>query len=259
MAHQHSRVLYLGRNQSFADDLRAALCSQFVAPSHGVPTHSAVSHEAATNGKHSNRAENCDLSGQELLHMEVTSSQKSAMPIAQRLNPTLIVIEASNKADSRLRFCQWLRDRVPAASIVAIGSTVLPYRFEFDGILSAPIEPANVTHVISHLQPSRLAILQLGGVTLDIANRRVQTANGENILTPKESALLQMLMERAGTVVRRAEIINQIWETSYLDDTRTLDVHIRWLRRKVEVDPSAPEYLITRRGEGYFFRVPTPK
>ena len=246
MTHQHSRVLYLGRNQTFVDDLRAALCKQFVAPPH----------VALVNGKYDHGVGHCDDRGQECLHMEVVSSQKNAMPIAQRLNPTLIVIEASNKLDSRLRFCQWLRDRVPAASIVAIGSTVLPYRFDFDGILSTPIEPAEVSHVISHLQPSRLAILQLGGVELDISSRKVRTDIGENELTPKECALLQMLMERAGTVVSRAEIINQIWETSYLDDTRTLDVHIRWLRRKVEVDPSAPEYLITRRGEGYVFRVP---
>lgn len=246
MTHHHSRVLYLGRNQTFADDLRVALCNQFVAPPH----------YPAPNGKHSNGSDLRANSGQECLHMEVVSSQKNAMPIAQRLNPTLIVIEASNKSESRLRFCQWLRDRVPAASIVAIGSTVLPYRFEFDGILSTPIEHANVSHVISHLRASRLDILQLGGVELDISSRKVRTHIGESELTPKECALLQMLMERSGTVVRRAEIINQIWETSYLDDTRTLDVHIRWLRRKVEVDPSAPEYLITRRGEGYEFRVP---
>jgi DNA-binding response OmpR family regulator len=258
MAHPHPRVLYLGRNQGFVDDLRAALSSHFGASASDVPSQAGSAARAMENGKHPNGSAIGDNlhHGREILHMEVVSSQKNAMPIAQSLNPTLIVIEASNKPDSRLRFCMWLRERVPAASIVAIGSTVLAYRFEFDGILRTPIEPSDVSHVISQLRPSRLSTIKLGEVELDFTGRKVRTAIGENELTPKECALLQLLMERAGTVVRRAEIINRVWETSYLDDTRTLDVHIRWLRRKIEVDPSSPVYLITRRGEGYIFHDP---
>lgn len=244
MAHIYSRVLYLGRNQSNADDLRAILCRQFV---------------TSGNGKYTNGIGHADTAApsHDLLQMEVVSNQKSAMPIAHSLNPSLIVIEASNKPDSRLRFCLWLRERIPTASIVAIGSTILPYRFAFDGILHTPIEAGEVEMLISQLQPARPSVLRRGGVELDITGRRVTTEQGVHELTPKECALLHLLMERAGHVVRRAEIINQIWETSYLDDTRTLDVHIRWLRRKVEADPSDPQYLITRRGEGYLFRIST--
>jgi DNA-binding response OmpR family regulator len=58
-------------------------------------------------------------------------------------------------------------------------------------------------------------------------------------------------MENAGNVVSRQEIMQQIWDTDYMEDTRTLDVHIRWLRERIEQDPSAPQLLVTVRGRGY--------
>jgi DNA-binding response OmpR family regulator len=70
-------------------------------------------------------------------------------------------------------------------------------------------------------------------------------------MTPKQCALLQMLMVHHGNVVERSNIMQAIWETSYLEDTRTLDVHIRWLRERIEPDPSNPVYLKTVRGVGY--------
>jgi DNA-binding response OmpR family regulator len=60
-----------------------------------------------------------------------------------------------------------------------------------------------------------------------------------------------MLMMHHGIVVKRSKIMQAIWETSYLEDTRTLDVHIRWLRERIEPDPSNPVYLKTVRGVGY--------
>lgn len=242
MAHTHSRILFLGRNQSIANDLRTILGPDF---------------SAQRNGNHpGGMGEQQGSGGEVAVRLEVVSSQKSAMPLAQELNPSLILIEASNKPESRLRFCQWLRERLPSAAIVAIGSTVLPYQFEFDGVLRTPIDGNEVVRLFARLRPARAVTVRRGAIELDPVTRIVRTPMGESDLTPKESALLQMLMERDGALVRRAEIINRIWETSYLDDTRTLDVHVRWLRRKIEPDPSEPVYLITRRGEGYLFRVP---
>ncbi|MCX6043557.1 MAG: helix-turn-helix domain-containing protein [Chloroflexi bacterium] len=70
-------------------------------------------------------------------------------------------------------------------------------------------------------------------------------------MTPKQCALLEMLMLNHGKVVLRSDIMRLIWETSYLEDTRTLDVHVRWLRERIEPDPSSPIYLQTVRGVGY--------
>jgi DNA-binding response OmpR family regulator len=74
-------------------------------------------------------------------------------------------------------------------------------------------------------------------------------------MTPKQCALLQMLMAHQDRVVKRGDIMQAIWETSYLEDTRTLDVHVRWLRERIEPDPSRPTYLKTVRGVGYCLSV----
>jgi DNA-binding response OmpR family regulator len=63
--------------------------------------------------------------------------------------------------------------------------------------------------------------------------------------------LLKTLIEHQGEVIERNALFSQVWETDYTDDTRTLDVHISWLRRAIEVDPTAPKFLRTVRGVGY--------
>jgi DNA-binding response OmpR family regulator len=75
-------------------------------------------------------------------------------------------------------------------------------------------------------------------------------------LAPKEFDLLAMFMRHSGEVLPRSFLVREIWETDYLGDTRMLDVHIRWLRRKIEDEPSEPTYLRTVRGVGYRFEAP---
>jgi DNA-binding response OmpR family regulator len=70
-------------------------------------------------------------------------------------------------------------------------------------------------------------------------------------LTPKEFVLIKLFMTRAGQTVSRKTLMKEVWETDYLGDTRTLDVHICWVREKVEESPSKPQLLITMRGQGY--------
>jgi DNA-binding response OmpR family regulator len=74
-------------------------------------------------------------------------------------------------------------------------------------------------------------------------------------LTPKEFKLLYLLVENQGQILKRKTIMQEIWETDYMGDTRTLDVHIRWIREKIEENPSQPRHLITVRGVGYRFVV----
>ena len=69
----------------------------------------------------------------------------------------------------------------------------------------------------------------------------------------KEFELLSLLVARAGEIVTRADLFDEVWGTDWLGDTRTLDVHIRWLREKIEDDPSNPLYIQTVRGVGYRF------
>jgi DNA-binding response OmpR family regulator len=70
-------------------------------------------------------------------------------------------------------------------------------------------------------------------------------------LTPRLVHLLKTLIEHRGEVIERKALFSQVWETNYTDDTRTLDVHVSWLRQAIEADPDAPQFLKTIRGVGY--------
>ena len=96
--------------------------------------------------------------------------------------------------------------------------------------------------------------LCVDGITLDVEHSQVTGPNGAYHLTPLERRLLQVFMLHPGQVISRSRIMKDVWGTDYLDDTRTLDVHICWLRRKVEDDPSHPCRIITHRGLGYELR-----
>jgi DNA-binding response OmpR family regulator len=93
----------------------------------------------------------------------------------------------------------------------------------------------------------------VGEIRLDLAQRHVFKNAQKLELRYKEFELLSLLVSHAGEVVTRAEIFDKVWGTDWLGDMRTLDVHIRWLREKLEADPSAPRYIQTVRGVGYRF------
>jgi DNA-binding response OmpR family regulator len=97
------------------------------------------------------------------------------------------------------------------------------------------------------------AIIRIGAVALD-PNAHQVTREGQALqLTHMEYKLLKTLMEQSGRVVRRHDLMDQVWGDDWVGDTHTLDVHIRWLRKKIEVDPSYPRYIQTVRGVGYRF------
>lgn len=89
--------------------------------------------------------------------------------------------------------------------------------------------------------------------TLDLGRRQVVTGNGAQKLTPMLCQLLEVLIRNPDKVLNREFLMKEVWETDYLGDTRTLEVHICWLRKKIEEDPRHPRYLRTVRGVGYRF------
>ena len=98
------------------------------------------------------------------------------------------------------------------------------------------------------------AVLEAAGVRMDVERHQI-SVNGERIkLALKEFELLEMLLRNAGRVMPRGQLIDRIWGADYVGDTKTLDVHIKRLRTKIEPDPANPRYLITVRGLGYKFQ-----
>jgi two-component system response regulator RegX3 len=84
--------------------------------------------------------------------------------------------------------------------------------------------------------------------------RHVVSVDGEQVALPlKEFELLEMLLRNSGRVLTRGQLIDRVWGSDYVGDTKTLDVHVKRLRSKIEPDPSSPRYLVTVRGLGYKF------
>jgi two-component system phosphate regulon response regulator PhoB len=103
------------------------------------------------------------------------------------------------------------------------------------------------------LAPEQFPLLQFKGVVLSPQECRVTVRGEEANLSPKEFKLLELFMSYPRRVWSREQLIEQIWGADFMGDTKTVDVHIRWLREKLELDPSQPQYLMTVRGFGYRF------
>ncbi|CAN5479985.1 response regulator transcription factor [soil metagenome] len=96
-------------------------------------------------------------------------------------------------------------------------------------------------------------VLQVQDVRVDVGARRSWRGPDQLELAPKEFDLLTLLMRHAGTVVSRERIMEQVWDTNWFGSTKTLDMHVSWLRRKLGDDASAPRYITTVRGVGLRF------
>jgi len=101
--------------------------------------------------------------------------------------------------------------------------------------------------------------LQIGDLVLDRAARQVWRGNQLIALSPREFDLLVVLMENMGHALSRQELLDRVWGETWVGNPRTLDVHIRWLREKLEDDPAAPAYIETVRGYGYRLVAPTAR
>ena len=126
-----------------------------------------------------------------------------------------------------------------------------------DDYITKPYSPrelvARVRAVLRRGQEAELvpATLESGRVRMDV-ERHVVTVEGDEVRLPlKEFELLEMFLRNTGRVLTRGQLIDRIWGADYVGDTKTLDVHVKRLRAKVEPDPANPRYLVTVRGLGY--------
>ena len=189
--------------------------------------------------------------GEAQLEWTVVSNQKSALVQARRELPRLMLVEL-DAPGGRAAFCATVRQRWPTTKLVALSMNARAKNIDCDGFLRLPLDSVQVAALLGAMLDGYQGHLQRRGpIDLNLATRTVSTPKGQYHMTPKQASLLDLLMRQHNQVLSRQEIMDKVWETNFLEDTRTLDVHIRWLRERIEPEPSEPRYLMTVRGKGY--------
>jgi len=180
--------------------------------------------------------------------------------------PHLIVLDLMLPELSGLDVCRMIRQEsdVPIIMVTAKDSEadkVTGLELGADDYVTKPFSVRElVSRVRAHLRRSRMSsshpvdeVLEGANVRIDTGRHEVQVGGEIVAFRPKEFELLEMLVRRKGRLLTREFLIEQVWGHDYVGDTKTLDVHVKRLRRKIETDPHAPVHLLTVRGLGYKF------
>jgi two-component system response regulator RegX3 len=197
--------------------------------------------------------------------VEVASDGNEALEAFEQRGADLILLDLMLPGVSGLEVCRIIRTKsqVPIIMLTAKDGEidkVVGLEIGADDYVTKPFSSrellARVRSVLRrHGEPEELlsATVEAGPVRMDV-DRHVVTVRGEPVAMPlKEFDLLELLVRNAGRVLTRAQLIDRVWGADYVGDTKTLDVHVKRLRGKVEVEPGQPVHLVTVRGLGYKF------
>ena len=186
---------------------------------------------------------------------DVVSAQNGSEAVSQlkQTNPSLVIVNAPSLRSTGIRICLSIRKKDAKIPIILIVEKEKVMDKELvDSIVSLPFTVQKLVNRVKALMPGDgNNVVSVGPIRLDLENRRVRSLGKNTKLTPRLITLLQILMDKHGEVVEREALFKKVWETNYTGDTRTLDVHISWLRRAIELDPDNPKFLKTIRGVGY--------
>src|SRR5690606_14822452 len=193
-----------------------------------------------------------------------TGDGAEALNLAREQPPDLIVLDVMLPSLDGLTVCRMIRSEsdVPIIMLTARGSEVdriVGLEIGADDYMVKPFSLgeflARVRAVLRRAPSARVIVdrLESGDLVLDLIARRV-TRDGEEVrMTHKEFDLLATLMRNQGAVLSRDLLLERVWGYDYSGQTKTVDVHVRWLREKIERDPSHPQRIVTVRGVGYRF------
>jgi two-component system OmpR family response regulator len=201
--------------------------------------------------------------------VQVAGEGHEAIRLARASSPDLVVLDLMLPGLDGLEVCRQLRREsiVPILMLTAKDDEVdkiVGLEVGADDYMTKPFSMRElVARIRAMLRRSRMAqqageadgdqVVRSGDLEADPLRRRVVLGETSLQLKPKEFDLLVYLMQRSGRVVTRDQLLEKVWGYTFVGDTRTVDVHIRWLREKIEEDPGAPRRLETVRGVGYRF------
>jgi DNA-binding response OmpR family regulator len=189
----------------------------------------------------------------------------SALELARKSKPDLIILDIMLPQMSGFEVCRILRKEttVPIIMLTARDDEVdkvVGLDLGADDYITKPFSIRELlARVRALLRRSEINLpdidsekpLKFGDIEIDPARHTVIKGNSVLSLTPKEYELLSFLIRNKGLVFSRDYLLEKVWGYGYFGDTRTIDVHVRWLREKIEDTPAKPRYLITVRGAGY--------
>ena len=205
--------------------------------------------------------------------VEAVGDGPSALDAARRLHPDLILLDIMLPGMDGFEVCRILRqemstpilmltarddeiDRVVGLEVGADDYMIKPFSMrELLARVKAMLRRVRLVreeiNVVSDANVKQ--ILTYGNLTIDLQRHEIQLDNHVLPMKPKEYELLLFLCQHRNQVISRELILEEVWGWDYIGDSRTVDVHIRWLREKIEIDPANPVRIITIRGAGYRF------
>lgn len=195
-----------------------------------------------------------------------TRSGQQVLSLIRERQPDLVVLDIMLPDLSGWQVCQQIRQESAVPIIILSGRNtpherVMGLDLGADDYLTKPFDLpellARIRAIFRRTASVHSAInqtkIRIGQVWLDPTAYRAYKAGRLLTMTQKEYELLHTLMRNAGQVISRADLMDRVWGITWLGDTRTLDVHVRWLREKIETNPGQPRYIQTVRGVGYRF------
>src|SRR3990172_2037707 len=188
--------------------------------------------------------------------VERVTSGKEALKSVGEGKHDLVIVDAASMRTNGKRICSSISSRVHGLPILLISDKQHPIEEGSAAcaseILMLPFTQRKLINRIGPLLPAdEGGMLRAGPLELDLETHAVRAQGKKTVMTPRLVRLLRMLIDNKGEVVERNALFRKVWRTNYTGDTRTLDVHISWLRNAIEKDPKKPKLLHTIRGMGY--------
>ena len=184
----------------------------------------------------------------------VVTSGTEGIRILDQFEPDIVIINAASLRTNGQRITSRFRNRLPKIPIILIlnGDESQTDSPEANFTLRLPFTVQKlVNHMNVYLNNQKKNTLVIGPLRLNTLTNLVTCHGKETVLTPRLTELLRYLIEHKGKLVKRSQLFSKVWDTDYTEDTRTLDVHISWLRQAIEKDPRDPQIITTERAVGY--------
>ncbi|RJQ44281.1 MAG: DNA-binding response regulator [Anaerolineaceae bacterium] len=182
-----------------------------------------------------------------------------AVDFVKHEQPQVVIVDASSLRTAGKRICSAVRKETSDTPIILIVDEDIDTA-KLKDVNEILVFPFTLQKLLNRIKPflqrDNNNVLEVDPIKLDLSQRWVY-CNGKNErLTPRLFILMKTLMQKPGKLITREDLFKTLWETEYVGDMRSLDVHISWLRKAIEEDPRNPNYIKTKRGVGYYLDLP---